>query len=102
MKQFKDIVFKANPMGDDFGIVDMLGIDVLVFRDGQYFPLQVKSSERGASGNLKIWDYNQGSCKCFVSYKKLGNWYETDKPIGVSKKVEPETIIQKSNILNKS
>jgi len=83
--------------GDDFGIVDMLGIDVLVFRDGQYFPLQVKSSERGASGNLKIWDYNQGGCKCFVSYKKLGNWYETDKPLGVSKKVEPEPSIQKSN-----
>jgi hypothetical protein len=83
--------------GDDFGIVDMLGVDVLVFRDGQYFPLQVKSSERGASGNLKIWDYNQGGCKCFVSYKKLGNWYETDKPLGISKKVEPEPLIQKSN-----
>jgi hypothetical protein len=27
MKQFKDIVFKANPMGDDFGIVSRTQFD---------------------------------------------------------------------------
>jgi hypothetical protein len=88
---------KFIPFGDDFGIVDMLGIDVLILRDGQYFPLQVKSSKSGATGSLNIWQYNQGGCKCFVSYKKDGEWYEIDKPMGVSKKVEPEPSIKKSN-----
>jgi hypothetical protein len=56
----------------------------------------VKSSKSGATGGLKIWQYHQGGCKCFVSYKKDDEWYEIDKPMGVSKKVEPEPLIKKT------
>lgn len=82
---------------DDFGFVDMMGVDALVKKENQYYPIQIKTSERGASGRLKIWDYQEGGCDCFVAYKKSGAWKVIDKPIGVPKKQESLDIIKTVN-----
>ena len=84
-KHLDDIGEKYISFRDDFGSVDMLGIDALIYRDGQYFPVQIKSSEYVAKGDLKIWKYNKGGCKCFVAYPKTTkstgetNWYYIQK-----------------------
>ena len=82
---------------DDFGFVDMMGVDALVKKENQYYPIQIKSSEDGASGELAIWEYQEEGCDCFVAYKKNGNWKVIDKPIGVSKKQESLDITKTSN-----
>lgn len=74
---------------DDFGEVDMLGIDGLIFKDGQYFPLQIKSSETAAKKNLAIWKYNNGGCKCFVSYPKVNRQDNTKEWKYIEKKSKP-------------
>lgn len=82
---------------DDFGFVDMMGVDALVKKDSVYYPIQIKTSERGASGSLKIWDYKENGCDCFVAYKKNGDWKVIDKPIGVSRKQDSFDVINTSN-----
>lgn len=58
------------PFGDDFGMVDMkLGVDLLQSENGEYFPVQVKSSKTSANRSyLKIWDYVEPGCKCSTVY----------------------------------
>ena len=63
------------PFGDDFGIVDMkLGVDILKYENGEYFPVQVKSSfEQANKDFLAIWNYVEPGCKCSTVYPIRGN-----------------------------
>jgi len=61
---------------DNFGVVDRMGIDTLVEKNGQFYPVQIKSSKNQAERKLAIWAYNVGKCQCSVVYPLDKNYNE--------------------------
>lgn len=81
---------------DDFGLVDFLGVDLLVKYPelGYYSPVQIKSAPMKFN-EVQINRYEEPSCKCFLIYPIKGGW----KKVGSDSVETEESSIPKDVVI---
>lgn len=88
---------------DDFGLVDFLGVDLMVKYPGQnyYSPIQIKSRPMGFE-QVMIHNYDKPGCKCFLIYPEDNGWAKVGSESISTKTTEyiegPEQVVECKSI----